>query len=124
MDGFALGFLEAALWASLDDDESHLDANYNWEDFYPATLDKIKAECAKFQSEQAHLITRENCLSAGYKYLEFAGQDFFFTREHHGCGFWDGGWAEPAAKLLTEAAHKFGEVNLYVGDDNKIYAGG
>lgn len=33
----------------------------------------------------------------------------------------DGDWSEPHATRLTEAAHAFGEVNLYVGDDGRIY---
>lgn len=49
---------------------------------------------------------------------------FWLTRCGHGCGFWDGDWSEPAATILTDAAHAFGNVDLYVGDDGKIYAMG
>jgi len=43
------------------------------------------------------------------------------TRCGHGCGFWDGDWADEVEGTLTEAAKRFGEVNLYVGDDGLIY---
>lgn len=51
---------------------------------------------------------------------EQAGHDFWLTRNGHGSGFWDGGWPEPAATRLTDAAHAYGEFNLYVGDDGMI----
>jgi hypothetical protein len=57
------------------------------------------------------------------------GHDFWLTRNHHGVGFWDrkeldfraedesknvGGW-------LTDIAHSFPELNVYVGDDKMEY---
>lgn len=33
----------------------------------------------------------------------------------------DGDWPEPYARILTDAAEVFGECNLYVGDDGKLY---
>jgi hypothetical protein len=47
--------------------------------------------------------------------------DFWLTRNHHGAGFWDGDYPEPLGKQLTELAHSYGECELYVGDDSKIY---
>jgi hypothetical protein len=38
------------------------------------------------------------------------------------CGFWDGDWLEPYATRLSEAARKFGEFDLYRGDDGLIYS--
>lgn len=46
--------------------------------------------------------------------------DFWLTRCGHGCGFWDGDYGHIGDRL-TEAAKKFGNVDLYVGDDGKIY---
>ena len=43
-----------------------------------------------------------------------AGHDFWLTRNREGSGFWDGNWPEEKAKILTEAAHKFGELSLYL----------
>jgi hypothetical protein len=36
-------------------------------------------------------------------------------------GFWDGDYPEPLGKQLTDLAHEFGEVELYVGEDGKLY---
>lgn len=51
-----------------------------------------------------------------------AGHDFWLTRTGAGCGFWDGDWSEPSATILTNACKQFGHCDLYVGDDNLIYA--
>ena len=47
-----------------------------------------------------------------------------FPSQHLDCGagFWDGDWKEPHGDRLTELSKTFGEVDLYVGDDGKIYA--
>lgn len=52
---------------------------------------------------------------------EIAMHDFWLTRNRHGAGFWDGDYEKADGEKLTELAHSFGEINLYVGDDGKIY---
>jgi len=52
---------------------------------------------------------------------EKAGHDFWLTRNGHGAGFWDGDWQEPAGAELSKASKAFGEINLYVSDDGKLY---
>ena len=52
---------------------------------------------------------------------EEAGSDFWFTRNRHGVGFWDGDWEEKIGCTLTEKANEFGECELYVEDDGLIY---
>ena len=55
--------------------------------------------------------------------LEYAGHDFWLTRNHHGAGFWDSAEIWGTNKdILTDNTHKYREINLYIGDDNKIYA--
>jgi len=49
-----------------------------------------------------------------------AGRDYWFTRNHHGVGFWDRGLGEIGDKL-TEKAHNDPSVDLYRGDDEQIY---
>ena len=49
------------------------------------------------------------------------GHDLWLTRNRHGAGFWDRGLGEIGDKL-TELAHSYGGVTLYIGDDGKIYA--
>ena len=53
---------------------------------------------------------------------ERAGYDFYYTRVGHGVGFWETDkWEDPYGKELTSAAKKFGSIDGYAGDDNKIY---
>lgn len=116
MDKFTAAYIEAALWSSNDENTPQggepLDSNYTAADIAAETLERIKADCAQFQIENAANIAAD---------VEQAGHDFWLTRNGHGAGFWDGDWPEPAASRLTAAAHKFGEFTLYVGDDALIY---
>ena len=92
--------------------EPPLDENYSWTDIAPETLAKMVADCAQFQAE--------NDLT-GYP-LENAGQDFWLTRNHHGAGFWENDFGtESQCDGLAKSAHAFGECDLYVGDDGKLY---
>ena len=52
-----------------------------------------------------------------------AGIDFWLTRNGHGAGFWDRGLGEVGDQLTKKCdwQGKFGERNLYIGDDGKIY---
>ena len=117
LDDFTRAYIECALWST--DDESTeqggepLDENYTVEDIARETLARMAADCQAFQEKHGELIGGET---------ERAGHEFWLTRNGHGAGFWDGDWEEPAAKTLTDAAHAFGEFDLYVGDDGKIYS--
>ena len=115
MDKFLQAYIVAALWSSTDESTPEggdfLDANYGVDDLAPETLEKMKADCARFQAENAQDIK-------GYE--EQAGHDFWLTRCGHGAGFWDGDWPEVGDRL-TDACKTYPEVILYVGDDGLIY---
>lgn len=49
------------------------------------------------------------------------GHDFWLSRNGHGAGFFDRG-NEDVWDELQDAAKKFKEVDLYLGDDGKIHA--
>ena len=120
MDRFTAAYITAALWSSTDDNGNPLDGLDA--ELAPETLARMEAVCAKFQAENGELFTVENCSYTGCSVEEYAGHDFWLTRNGHGVGFWDGYWIDPAATRLTDAAHAFGEIDLYVGDDGLIYA--
>ena len=125
LDPFTRGYLICALWAENDQTAESggfpLDANYGIDDFDSDTLAIMKADCQKFQKENAHLLVRENLLiNPKCHWLEYAGHDFWLSRRHHGCGYWDGDWEEKAGDQLTEAAHRFGDFYLWVEND-KVY---
>lgn len=49
-----------------------------------------------------------------------AGNDFWYTRNGHGTGFWDRGLGEVGDRL-AKRARKFGDVYVYWGDDSKVH---
>ena len=119
VDEFTAAYIECALWSSTDnaDDSggSPLDENYGPEDLDLSTLDGMIKDCADFQeSEAADLAAYRQ--DAGQ-----AGHDFWLTRNRHGAGFWDRGLGD-VGNRLTDAAHAYGSVDLYVGDDGRIYS--
>ena len=57
----------------------------------------------------------------GCTVMSYAGHDFWLTRNGHGCGYWDGDWPKGIGVGLDKLAHKFGEFDLFVGDDGLIY---
>lgn len=125
LDKFTTAYIEAALWSSNDESDERggepLDKNYDASDLAPETLEKIKADCAKFQADNAELLTDDNCLTRLGADVQ-GGHDFWLTRNGHGAGFWEtSDWEVKAGKALTDACRKFGECHLYVGDDGQIY---
>lgn len=126
LDAFTESYIQAALWSSLDESDPSggdpLDQNYSVGDIDSKTLEVMVEDCTRFQTENAEFITEENVATASEHSCEaLAGHDFLLTRQGEGVGFWDGDWEEPAATKLTDAAKAFGEFNLDVGDDGKIY---
>jgi hypothetical protein len=127
LDEFTASYIECMLWSSNDEsDESGgepLDKNYSIDDIAPEALEKIAADCERFQREHAALLAEadyKGARSREWSKEELAGHDFWLTRNGHGCGFWDRDLGA-VGDQLTEAAEKFGEVYPYVGDDGKVY---
>jgi hypothetical protein len=122
MDTFTEDFFVAALWSTNDfSDESGgepLDQNYDISDIDESTIKGLAAECERFQEENADDLAELDS-DQGQN-----GHDFWLTRNRHGAGFWDRGYPKDIATRLTNAAHAYGEVDLYVGDDGVIYAVG
>jgi hypothetical protein len=124
LDSFTKAYIQAALWSSTDDAGLPLDSIYGPSDLAPETQAAIVKDCARFLVENEATIYSATCSrgSGLFPQIERAGHDFWLTRNGHGAGFWDGDWSEPEAAQLTAASKKFGEVDLYVGDDGLIYA--
>lgn len=107
-------YVECALWSSTDESGEPLDALYGADDLAPETLAKMDRELREFE---------QLVKDAGIEYREGdsqLGHDFWLTRNRHGTGFWDRGLGAVGQKM-TDLARPFGEVDLYVGDDGKIY---
>ena len=128
LDAFTGAYFDAAFWSTTDEDGDPLDQNFTTNDLARGTREQMIADAERFQQENAVDIeeARETIdARRGRGNTDvLAGHDFWLTRNGHGAGFWDGDWPEPQATRLTDAAHAFGEVDLYVGDDGEIYASG
>jgi len=121
MDKFTEAYIECALWSSMDDLDEPLDKNYGPDDIAPEALARIEADCTKFQEEnKVALSCYEHPL---YSADALGGHDFWLSRNGHGSGFFDRTDRLPkeVCDRLQEAACKFRECDLYVGDDGLIY---
>ena len=105
-------YLETALWSSTDGGDGNLDDNYGPRDVDKGTLNTAKRDLQKFFNQAKKYIK-------GLDEKKVA-HDFWLTRNGHGAGFWDGDYE--FGDELTKIAEKFKQVELYVGDDGKIYS--
>lgn len=107
LDEFTKAYLVCALWSSNDNSTPSggepLDKNYEIVNIEWKSLRRMIEDCAKFQAD--HFLHIQ-------EYLARAGHDFWLTRNRHGSGFWDGDWPDDVGKLLTDAAHGYGECDL------------
>lgn len=113
MNTFTEAYVRCALWSSTNGDGTPLDADHSVEDIDPGTMQHMIDDCEKFCTGFARHWDDD----------ARAGHHFWLTRNRHGAGFWDGDYSDTVGTLLTDAAHAFGEFDLYVGDDGLIYGG-
>ncbi len=112
LDKFTEAYLVAALWSSTQENGEPLDEDYDIDDIAPETLTSMVHDCANFQRDNEELMAELDSSQCGH--------DFWLTRCGHGAGFWDRGYGDLGDKL-TDAAQTYGNVDLYIGDDNLIY---
>jgi len=115
------------LWSTTDDNGQPLDSLSA--ELAPEARDKIEAEWLEFSAKaealgfdplehRATMLPRD----CNAHHWVAVAHDWALTRNHHGTGFWDGGWQAPWGDRLTNLAHSSGEIELYLGDDGLIYA--
>lgn len=114
LDEFVRDYVIAMFWTDCSSDSEDM-ADASFDELDEKTLADIASECDDFQVANARDIS---------KYQEKTGHtggvDFWLTRNRHGAGFWDRGLGALGDRL-SEAAKVYGSVNLYRGDDGKIY---
>lgn len=126
LDEFTRGYIECALWSShIEDAEDstveYMDEKYTYQDIADETCQQMLDDCAAFQFEMRERLAQEYANDErGSSNEGCTGHDFWLTRNGHGAGFWDGDWPT-WGDVLSEACKKFGQFDLYVGDDGKIY---
>lgn len=116
LDEMLTHYVATALWSSTDDDGEPMDGTYTADDLAPETMLALRNDLAGFV---------DGIESDGIEWRDEwspdqLAHDLWLTQNHHGAGFWDRGKA--LGDKLTEWAHSFGTVDLYVGDDGKVYA--
>jgi hypothetical protein len=128
LTAFQIGYITAALWSSNDYSSGRpLNADYSRYDLSPDILASMCADCDAFEAAHADDLSDSlmrhtfNDCETNDPESEYHGHNLWLTRNRHGCGYWDGDYREPEASRLTDAARSLGEVDLYVGDDGKIY---
>jgi hypothetical protein len=126
LDAFTQGYIEALFFTEGDEPGTFDGQLCGFDDLDPATLAGIMADCAKFQGSAAWCARWNAPAVVRGEPLTFpddaqGGRDFLYTRNGHGCGFWDGDWPEPYDTALTEAAKAFPSVDAYLGDDGHVY---
>lgn len=105
-------YIRAALWSTVLEDGAAMDSRYSVDDLAPVARQKMADDCRDFFNARGVDLTLVGA--------EAAGIDFWLTRNRHGAGFWDRGLGD-LGKRLTDAANAFGECELYIGDDGKLY---
>jgi len=126
---FSTAYLECALWSSTDDNDDPLDKHDG--EVSLDTLEQMEEDCANFQEANAELLEQayrepewqaeDQRYDKPHYNAEQAGHDFWLTRCGHGTGFWDRGLGDIGDKL-SDACKPYGNVDLYLGDDGKIYS--
>jgi len=115
---FFNAYIECALWSSIDEKTGEpMDKNYSINDFDRDDLKYLHDEAIQFFNENIDLI---NEAPENYNY-ENAGHDYWLTKNGHGAGFWDGDLTKVLGDKLTEKAENTAAIDLYIGDDNKVY---
>lgn len=128
LDEFVRGYLVSALWTSNDETTDTggepMDANYDITDIAPQCVAGARATCLEFMTANypdllKYAASRKINVGEGTIW-EHAGHDFWLTRNGHGVGFWDRDLGELGDRLSDASkAHK--EIDLYLGEDGKLY---
>ncbi len=122
LETFLAAYLECALWSSTDESNDSggdpLDENYDVDDFTRDAVRSARRDCRGFLSLPGVSHALSNVGDWGQH-----GHDFWLTRNRHGAGFWDRGYAADIGKLLTDAAHSYGSEYVFV-NRKRLHFGG
>lgn len=121
LDSFTQGYIEAMFFTSTgDSDDSERDMQHaTLAELAEETWQEIERDCAAFQ--EANKATLEQAYAyplIGYD-AERAGNDFWYTRNGHGTGFWDRGLEDVGGKLSAMARDL--ELDFHRRHDGMLY---
>ena len=115
------GYLECALWSSYDLYTGRRLDELGTGAMADETFDDMACDVWRFLATCWGDVWEDFEIDLSGIEPKQLGHDLWLTRNRHGAGFWDRGLGEIGDKL-TELAHSYGDVTLYIGDDGKIYA--
>lgn len=116
LSNFTRAYVNAMFWTECGPDNEELDGK-DYDDLAPETITKIIEDCAGFEMLNKPLLDKAGDESQN-------GHDFWLTRNGHGAGFWDRGYPDDIGEKLTQACKKYKNINLVLGDDQKLYLEG
>jgi len=116
MKEYTKHYFITALWSSIDSNDNPMDDNYDLDDISEQTILQADKDIDTFIAE----IERQGLDTSEHDVSQLM-HDFWLTRNRHGAGFWDGDYEKELGEALTKLSEEFGNIDLYVGDDNKLY---
>lgn len=123
LDAFTQGYVEAMFFTDASDADDGDLANATFDELADEALSRIVIDCQRFQSENVQLLTRAYGVQGRHERSPYdaqrAGNDYWYTRNGHGTGFWDRGLGELGDQLA--AAARYSSVDLVRGDDGKVH---
>lgn len=136
LDAFTQGYIEALFFTENEPGTTRSDRNrapkrwakrveegqqkdmpgdFGFRDLAPEALATIMRDCEHFQAD-----AKVAALIQGREAK--AGRDFWYTRNGHGCGFWDGDWDDVnPGEILDLRAKTFREVDVYLGANDLVH---
>lgn len=123
-DAFIRQYIATALWSSTYGENGEHNMDDGKHELSAEAHETLTTQAREFYDAHSHLW--EGTVTVWDHDAERAGHDFWLTRNRHGAGFWDRHSDEPGriiGRQLTELAHAYGEVDLYVSDDGMIEVG-
>ena len=116
---FFKGYITALLWSSVREPDENgtpdINDDHDADDMHPDTLKHQLNDCLEFIAATESLLAERSEFTG----WDSMGHDFALTRNGHGTGFWDRGLVHD--DKLTEHCKPFGEMFVYLGDDEKIH---
>ena len=120
LDAFTRGYIEAMFFTNTGNGDDEELEHVTFSDLAPEALAKIIADCIAFNLQADAWLHKADTMEKPSYDMEQAGRDFWFTRCGHGVGFWDRGLGSTGDEL-SEIARKFGNRDMVLGDDKKVY---
>lgn len=116
LDQFVSEYIVTLIWQAPEDDNGdNLDA-YTIDDMDTGDCKRIRDDCERFLA--IAMLPLQNTPDS-YTMAQ-AAHDYALTRNGHGVGFWDRGLGD-IGEQLSSICDDMGEMDIYLGDDGKLY---